>query len=100
MVREPKEFLAIAKKLTRKGGRATLEPHETLTRLPRGFETHADSPVADYLRWKHFLLSRDVSDAEAGGKALIRIIRDHARAAAPLLDYGWAIYDGLPPKIR
>jgi uncharacterized protein (TIGR02453 family) len=100
MVREPKEFLAIAKKLSRKGGRATLEPHETLTRLPRGFETHGDSPVADYLRWKHFLLSRDVSDAEAGNKKLIAIIRDHARAAAPLLDYGWSIYDSLPPKMR
>lgn len=100
MVREPKEFLAITKKLTRKGSPVTLDPHETLTRLPRGFESHADSPVADYLRWKHFLVSRDVSDEEASSKKLITIIRDMARTATPLLDYGWAIHDALPPKMK
>jgi uncharacterized protein (TIGR02453 family) len=100
MVREPKEFLAIAKKLTRSGSRITLEPRETLKKLPRGFEDHGESPVADYLRWKHFLASRDVTDEEAGGKALIRIVRDVGRAATPLLDYGWAIYDALSPGGR
>jgi uncharacterized protein (TIGR02453 family) len=100
MVREPKEFLAIARKLTRAGSRMALESHEALKKLPRGFEAHGESPVADYLRWKHFLVSRDVSDAEAGSKALVKIVRDVARAATPLLDYGWAIYDALPPKIR
>jgi uncharacterized protein (TIGR02453 family) len=100
MVREPTEFLAIAKKLTRKGSRVELDGHETLSRLPRGFEAHADSPVADYLRWKHFLVSRDVGDEEAGSKKLVAIVRDLARKATPLLDYGWAIYDGLPPKVR
>jgi uncharacterized protein (DUF2461 family) len=99
MVREPKEFLTIARKLGRGGG-ITLEPRETLKRLPRGFEERGDSPVADYLRWKHFLVSRDVSDAEAGGRALIRIVREVAKAATPLLDYGWAIHDALPPRIR
>jgi uncharacterized protein (DUF2461 family) len=100
MVREPKEFLAIARKHERAGSRLTLEPRETLKKLPRGFEGQGDSPVADYLRWKHFLVTREVSDAEAGSKALVKIIRDVARAATPLLDYGWAIYDGLPPKVR
>lgn len=99
MVREPKEFLAIARKLDRAGGRLTLEPRESLKKLPRGFEGQADSAVAEYLRWKHFLVTRPVSDAEAGGKALIKIIRDVAKAATPLLDYGWAIYDALPPRI-
>lgn len=64
-----------------------------LKTLPRGFKEQAESPIAEYLKWKSFLLTRKIDDETVGGRDIIDVIRDHARAAAPLLTYGWEIID-------
>jgi len=98
MVENPKEFLAVARAVSRKGAPHTFLTREALKTLPQGFREHADSPVADYLKWKHFLVHRPVTDAEASGPGLVDIVRKLARTATPLLDYGWAVMEWVEPR--
>lgn len=76
-----------------KPGQAYMRAISTLSTMPRGFKEHADGPVADYLKWKSFLLTRKITDAEAQSTDLVDIIDDHAKRAAPLLQYGWRFTD-------
>jgi len=96
MADDPDAFLAVVRAVTRGRDAALLESHETLSRLPRGYTDRGDSPVAAYLRWKHFLAHRPVSEAEAGGPGLVEIVRRFAVKSAPLLAYGWALADAAP----
>ena len=61
--------------------------------MPRGFREYADSPVAEFIRWKSYLMTRRVSDREASDRSLVEIVRKHALRATPLLNYGWEITD-------
>jgi len=96
MVEDPDAFLAVARAFKRKPGGMTLGTREALKTLPQGFRDHADSPVAEFLRWKHFLIHRPVSDAEAAGPRLVAIIGRLGAAARPLLDYGWDVLTRVP----
>ncbi len=42
-----------------------------LKRMPRGYEAHADSPAAPYLRWKTFIAEQAVADAETFDRGLV-----------------------------
>jgi uncharacterized protein (TIGR02453 family) len=98
MVENPKPFLAVARPFSRKGSPYQLLTREALKTLPQGFRDHADSPVAEYLKWKHFLVHRPVSDAEAASPALVGIVRKLATAATPLLEYGWEVMEWVEPR--
>ncbi len=93
MTGNPKEWLKIIGDYTDPDGETFMRSISSLKTLPRGFKEYADSPVADYLKWKSFLLSRDIPDEIVASRDIIDIIRDHARKAAPLLRYGWEILD-------
>ena len=93
MAENPREWLDIAGAYADPEGEVFMRTISALKTMPRGFRDHADSPVAEFIRWKSYLMTRPVSDDEASGRGLVDIVRDHASRAAPLLNYGWAIVD-------
>ena len=93
MAENPREWLDIAGDYADPEGAVFMRTISTLKTMPRGFRDHADSPVAEFIRWKSYLMTRPVSDAEVSGRGLVDIVRDHALRAAPLLNYGWEIID-------
>ena len=93
MAERPDEFLETVAPFTAPRARYTLRHRGALKTLPRGFAEHADSPVAEYLKWKHFLVSRPVTDRQAQSRALVDIVRETGAAAVPLLDYGWQVLE-------
>ena len=54
MADKPGEFLQMADPILQPDARFPLEHRGALKTLPRGFKEHAESTVADYLKWKHF----------------------------------------------
>ena len=44
---------------------------EALKRMPRGYEGHADSPAAPFLRWKTFIAEQPVADADTMDRGLV-----------------------------
>jgi uncharacterized protein (TIGR02453 family) len=90
MADNPKGFGSLLRTLERKGLR--LSDHgPALKRMPRGFESHAQSPIAPYFRYSSFIVSEKVSDDEVADAGFIRRIVDFAKRALPLLEYGWAL---------
>ena len=94
IVAAPDDFLEMIDDL-KNGGRPKLimRAISALKTMPRGFAAHADAPYEEYLRWKSFLLTRPLTDKQVQGRGLVKIIRDHAERARPLLEYGWALAD-------
>jgi uncharacterized protein (DUF2461 family) len=77
-----------------------LDEAGSLTRMPRGFEDLKDSPVAQALRLRSFLVRRDVPLEITTKPALVGAIVDFAKQALPLLRFGWDAVDeanGLLP---
>ena len=93
MVEDPEEWLSIVEPYADGKDAAYMRTISALKTMPRGFKQDADSPVAEWVRWKSFLLTRAVDDADAQSRDLVGIIREHAVKSVPLLDYGWELAD-------
>lgn len=79
----------------------TLFLGEPLTRMPRGFEGLADSPVAAYLRLRSFLLHRPLVDEDLESRDLPETIAGFAADSAPFLDFFWSrVEDGVTPDAK
>lgn len=87
MAKDPKRFQAMLRQLERNGLEISAQ-HESLKRMPRGFEDLASSPIARYFRLTSFTAGEELSDAAVGSARLIARIVALARKAKPLLDYG------------
>ncbi len=87
----PDRFLAMQAELA--AGGMALDPADTLTRMPRGFEDLKDSPVAAALRLRSFIVRQDLPLKATTGPALVRTIVDVAARALPLLRFGWDAVD-------
>ncbi|MDX1532043.1 MAG: DUF2461 domain-containing protein [Rhodothermales bacterium] len=74
-----------------------IKPLESLKRMPRGFEAHADAPEADWLRAKSFIAERSVPDEALLEPAFTEAVVQAGRDALPLLAWGWALLDGDAP---
>ena len=100
LVAEPDTFLELAEGLRDAGLRFQATGDNRLKRMPRGFEDYAESPVAEYLKWKAgFAAFRDdVPDATVESPAFADVIVETAETLRPLLDYGWALADEAPPR--
>src|SRR5579862_3366888 len=99
VIGDPAEFLAMTGRLTELGYSVSCE-NERPARLPRGFEAAKGSPVVDYVCWKNFIADIAVSDDDMQSPALVDRIVDFARAALPLLEWGWAAEaDDIPPPL-
>ena len=91
----PAAFLEVVARLGDAG--LTLENHgNALKRLPRGFEAHAETEIADYLRWKTFLVSRSIDDDALRTFAFTEAVVAMMRDARPLLEYGWQFAEPVP----
>ena len=94
IVDDPDEWLSVVGPYGTEPGEAPyMRAISTLKTMPRGFKQHAASPAADYVKWKSFLLTRQVPDEVAKSRELVKSIREHALKAVPLLDYGWEVVD-------
>lgn len=92
----PGEFLDVAEAL-REGG-LDLRYQDSLKRLPRGYEAHADAPVADALRARGIFATRPFTEAEAVDPAWADRAAETALALRPLLEWGWGLTEGRSTK--
>lgn len=94
IVAEPALWLELETTLARAG--LTLSREAALTRLPKGFVEDDVAEVADALRLKSFVVSRELPQAALGGPALVDDIVGFARAGLPLLTFGWSALAKAP----
>jgi uncharacterized protein (TIGR02453 family) len=92
MASDPEGWLGVAEEVSETG--LTVEPEDTLKRMPRGYEGHADSPVAPWLKARSLLVTRPVADAELREPSFTETVVGVAEATLPFLTYGWALMDG------
>jgi len=92
MAAEPARFAATLRALERNALHLS-EEHQELKRMPRGFEAHADTPLAKYFRTSSFIVGEDLTDDLVSTSALVDHIVDFAKRAKPLFTYGWALSD-------
>lgn len=89
---QPHDFLALCQHLEAHG--LTLQSYgDTLKRLPRGYEAFADSPIAEFLKWKSFIVMRKCTNAELMKPDFTQTVVEIAEAMLPLLEYGWEMLD-------
>ncbi len=90
---DPKRFARVVAALQAK--RLRIRPPEewddALRRMPRGFESLADSPLAPYFRLRSFAVRRTLTQRELASPRLSATIMTFVEAAGPLLRYGWQL---------
>jgi len=94
IVAAPEAWLATVEELEASGVTLGTGPAGTLKRMPRGFEDHAESPIAPYLKWKGTVATRDVAPEAPQSPAFADDIVAFAQDAMPLLAWGWTVVDG------
>ncbi len=87
----PDQFLSVVQALEQAG--LPLDADDSLSRMPRGFEDLADTPVAPYLRLRNFVVRRPLTKREVGDPGLVRMLTAFALEAMPLLEFGWRAVD-------
>jgi uncharacterized protein (TIGR02453 family) len=90
MAKNPKRFQSMLRALERNGLKIS-EEGESLKRMPRGFEAHADSPIAKYFRLGSFTVGEKLSDKDVSSRRLIDRMVALAKKAKPLLEYGHSL---------
>ncbi len=81
-------FEAVVRSL--KSKKLDLSMGDPLSRMPGGFEDHADSPVAEFLRLRSFVTSRPLLDDDLERRDLPEVIVKFAGDARPLLEFLWS----------
>jgi uncharacterized protein (DUF2461 family) len=89
MASDPKRFTRVLSALEKRG--LDLGRERPLTRLPRGFEAQADSPLADVFKLVSYIVHRPVEAAEYSSEKMVDVATEFALAARPLLEYGWGL---------
>lgn len=90
MAKNPKRFQTMLRSLERNGLKLSIE-HESLKRMPRGFEAQGDSPIERYFRLGSFTVGEQLSDKDVSSKRLVERIVAFAKRSKPLLEYGRSI---------
>jgi uncharacterized protein (TIGR02453 family) len=98
MAQHPVGFLEVVRKLEAAGLELDND-RDKLKRMPRGFENQAESDMADYLRWKSFVVTRSVPDEALQSPAFTDQVIATAKDMLPLLAYGWDVLDEVPAKM-
>jgi uncharacterized protein (TIGR02453 family) len=63
---------------------------EPLARMPKGFEAFADSPVAEPIRFRSFVVSKPLADDDLERRDLPEVVVRFAESALPLLTFFWS----------
>jgi uncharacterized protein (TIGR02453 family) len=95
---KPQEFLKMTAALHKNSH--SLDGEGALRRLPRGFDAHAASPVAEYLKLSSFFVAQEVSESQLRSGKLVADVVKFAEATRPLLEYGWKVEADLPKSVR
>ena len=82
-----KEFKSVINRLDRAG--LTLRDSDSLKRVPRGFESFADAECAQYLKYKSFIVSRQLTETDLRSPELPSKLTLFASEGLPLLKFGW-----------
>jgi uncharacterized protein (TIGR02453 family) len=83
-----KEFRLVINRLGR--AELALRDSEALKRVPRGFELFADAECVEYLKYKSFIVSRQLTETDLGSPELPTKLTLFASEGLPLLKFGWA----------
>ncbi len=89
MAAAPEPYLEIMEGLHAAG--IGIDQDDTLKRLPRGFEDHADTRIADALRLKSHIAMHSVPDDDLKHTTFAEHVFAFTRHALPLLEYGWSL---------
>jgi uncharacterized protein (TIGR02453 family) len=84
-------WLAVVHDVEAAGLTLGVGPQDALKRMPRGYESLAESDVALYLKWKGVVASRPLPDDALASTDLPSDVLAFAADARPLLDWGWAL---------
>lgn len=95
MAAAPSAFLEMKRALENSGLTLANDGH-TLKRMPRGFEDHADTEIAEPLRWKTFITARPFPDEALQSPDFTRAVVETAEAVLPLLRFGWEVHEAAP----
>ena len=87
MAKNPKRFQTMLRALERSGLNVSVE-HQSLKRVPRGFEAQAGSPIEAYFRLDSFTVGEQLTDKDVSSSRLIDRLTTLAKRAKPLLEYG------------
>lgn len=93
LVGAPEAWMALVEEVEASGVTFGFGPAGTLKRMPRGFEGHAESEVAPYLKWKGTVVTRDVAPEATQSPAFVDDVVAFAQDAMPLLAWGWGVVD-------
>jgi uncharacterized protein (TIGR02453 family) len=85
MVRAPAAFLGMVDALGRAG--LVLSDEGNLTRMPKGFDTQADTPLAPHLRRKSLFVQEPLPQSCYLDGSIADRVADHALRAGPLLAF-------------
>jgi uncharacterized protein (TIGR02453 family) len=91
IVDAPERWLAVRSALSDEG--LDFSTGYAMARLPKGFEAHAGSPVADDLKLRNLIVSRPIAADRLQEPALVDDIVAVAAAGLPLLRFGWSALD-------
>lgn len=86
LAEHPDRYEALVHELSAHG--LAFDEEDALKRMPRGFEAHADGPLADALRLKSFTVSRPVADADLMTPQFTEQVMRFAEEVQPLVRYG------------
>jgi len=98
IVNEPVRFKKMCNYLARKG--LEVSKAHALSSMPRGFQQHSEELTGPYLKLTSFVVSRPLQSSECTKPACLKAVVDFARAAKPLLEFGWYIEDTYAGRIQ
>ncbi len=87
ITKKPATFLRVVKSLAQ--SELELSNENSLTRLPRGYDSYAGSELANFLKLTSYVTSRPLTAKEYRSPQLVDLLCDFALASKPLLEYGW-----------
>jgi uncharacterized protein (DUF2461 family) len=93
IVRDPKAWRAVETSL--EGAGLALDLGAPVKRMPKGYEAHAQGPLAPALKKSHWLVRRELTAGDLASPGLPDLIADFAADARPLLTFGWRALHGV-----
>jgi uncharacterized protein (TIGR02453 family) len=89
MLADPKLFLRLVKSLAKNDLEFSGEAR--LTRLPRGFDNHAKSEIAEFLKLTSYEVWQKLQPGDYQSPRLVTVVTNFALATRPLLEFGWRL---------
>ena len=95
MAENPEHFMDMVHALDEAG--LSIQSDESLKRMPRGYEDHADTELETYFKYKSFTTSRTFDDTDFQSRALIDHVVAMMQHTHPMLEYGWEVQARTSP---